>query len=475
MTDVFYTIKNCTLFEGFSELEILAVLSELGYSIKSYAAGQTIYHDDLDKPGSLGCVYLIVSGEISLALLRDTVLEHQLRILGAGSLFGIVLAFSGIPHIPYSYRAVTDTVLMRIPVSFFDASHNAGRSLHTRVLLNFLRITEDKAAFLYRKISCLKSLTVRERIVKYLSTLAQEESTYPGYTRSQLANYLGISREALSRGLSGMQKEGLIEVRKGEIRILDRNAFLLGGERVSCSHPAKIRRLPAAAVPAPSFLRTLPLFEHLPAAAVNRFLNLSHAKFIQVPAGEYLYWRGNTEKKLFIVLEGTCSLLFETNDAHPHLITQLGPGQLTGDTSYFSSRSRFDISCKAETPCRVMVIRGEDFSELFTGQYEEQETILNNLFTMMSRKISVLRDKVHLLSNPAARQRIVWYLYSLMEREGTPHLIPPLSRENMARYLGISRPALCKELRILENQNIIRVHRGTFEILDTERIEPLRI
>lgn len=475
MTEVFSTIKNCTLFDGFSELEILTVLSELGYSIKSYTAGQTIYHDDLDRPGSLGCVYLIVSGEISLALLRDTVLEHQLRILGAGSIFGIVLAFSGIRHIPYSYRAVTDTVLMRIPVSFFHASNGAGRSLHTRVLLNFLRITEDKAAFLYQKISCLKSLTVRERIVKYLSSLSQEESTYPGYTRSQLANYLGISREALSRGLSGMQKEGLIEVRKGEIKILDKDAFAPPKEKYPERASAKIRRFPAEAEVSPSFLRTLPLFERLSTVEVSRFVHLSHAKFIHVPAAEYLFRRGDTEGKLYLVLDGTLSLLFERCDTHPHLVVQISSGELTGDTTYFSSRSHFDISCKAETDCRVMVIRGEDFSELFTGRYEEQETILNNLFTMMSRKISVLRDKVHLLSNPAARQRIIWYLYSLMEREGTSHLNPPLSRENMARYLGISRPALCKELRILENQNIIRVHRGTFEILDTERIEPLRI
>ena len=97
MADVFNTIKNCALFEGFSELEILSILSELGYSIKSYPAGETVYHDDLDKPGSLGCVYLILAGEVSLALLRDTVLEHQLRILKAGNMFGV--AFSKIPHI----------------------------------------------------------------------------------------------------------------------------------------------------------------------------------------------------------------------------------------------------------------------------------------------------------------------------------------------------------------------------------------
>ncbi len=74
MADVFTTIKKCALFDGFSELEILSVLSQLGYSIKSYPAGEIIYHDDLDQSGSLGCVYLILSGEVSLALLRDTVL-----------------------------------------------------------------------------------------------------------------------------------------------------------------------------------------------------------------------------------------------------------------------------------------------------------------------------------------------------------------------------------------------------------------
>ena len=474
MADVFTTIKKCALFDGFSELEILSVLSQLGYSIKSYPAGEIIYHDDLDQSGSLGCVYLILSGEVSLALLRDTVLEHQLRILSAGSLFGIVLAFSGIPHIAYSYRTLNETVLMRIPVSFFDASHSIGHKLHTRVLLNFLKIIEDKAEFLYQKISCLKSLTVRERIVKYLSTLVKDTPQRPGYTRSQLANYLGISREALSRGLSGMQKEGLIKVNKGTIQILKSEAFCSPLSEHPIQTAQKSRRLPTREMPEILKICSLPLFKHLSPVEVHRFLQLSHAKCVQLTAGDFLYREGNTDNKLYLLMEGSLFLQFEEQQAHPHLISQLGVGDLTGDTSFFSSQHHFDISCKAQTDCKVMVIRGEDFLSLFTGRYEGQETILNNLFAIVSRKISTLRDKVHLLSNPAARQRIVWYLFSLMVRNHTTHLIPPLNRETMAQYLGISRPALCKELRILESQNILRVHRNTFDILDTERMEPFR-
>ena len=471
MADVFNTIKNCALFEGFSELEILSILSELGYSIKSYPAGETVYHDDLDKPGSLGCVYLILAGEVSLALLRDTVLEHQLRILKAGNMFGVVLAFSKIPHIAYSYQTLSETVLMRIPVAFFGgASRRTGRLLHTRVLLNFLKITEDKAAFLYQKISCLKSLTVRERIVKYLSTLDEDMPQHPGYTRSQLANYLGISREALSRGLSGMQKEGLIEKEGGGIRIVEPSAFL---PPQTPETPPKNRRFSICKLPDISTISTLALFEHLSPAEISRFLQLTHAKCIHLPEGEFLYRRGAAEGNLYILLQGTLSLLFEEN-THPHLISQLEKGDITGDTAFFSSKHHFDISCKAYTDSMILVIQGEAFLSPFTGGLEGQEAILYNLFTLISRKISALRDKVHLLSNPAARQRILWYLYSLQQRYRTSVLTPPLNREHMAQYLGISRPALCKELRILEEQQILRVRRNTFEIIQAEQMEPLR-
>ena len=108
-------------------------------------------------------------------------------------------------------------------------------------------------------------------------------------------------------------------------------------------------------------------------------------------------------------MEGSLFLQFEEQQAHPHLISQLGVGDLTGDTSFFSSQHHFDISCKAQTDCKIMVIRGVDFLSLFTGRYEGQETILNNLFAIVSRKISTLRDKVHLLSNPAARQRSLFF------------------------------------------------------------------
>ncbi len=134
--------------------------------------------------------------------------------------------------------------------------------LHTRVLLNFLKIIEDKAEFLYQKISCLKSLTVRERIVKYLSTLVKDTPQRPGYTRSQLANYLGISREARSRGLSGMQKEGLIKVNKGTIQILKSEAFCSPLSEHPIQTAQKSRRLPTCEMPEILKICSLPLFKH---------------------------------------------------------------------------------------------------------------------------------------------------------------------------------------------------------------------
>lgn len=271
-----------------------------------------------------------------------------------------------------------------------------------------------------------------------------------------------------------MQKEGLIKVNKGAIQILNSEAFCSPLSEHPIQTAQKSRRLPTCEMPEILKICSLPLFKHLSPVEVHRFLQLSHAKCVQLTAGDFLYREGNTDNKLYLLMEGSLFLQFEEQQAHPHLISQLGVGDLTGDTSFFSSQHHFDISCKAQTDCKIMVIRGEDFLSLFTGRYEEQETILNNLFAIVSRKISTLRDKVHLLSNPAARQRIVWYLFSLMVRNHTTHLIPPLNRETMAQYLGISRPALCKELRILESQNILRVHRNTFDILDTERMEPFR-
>jgi CRP-like cAMP-binding protein len=76
---------------------------------------------------------------------------------------------------------------------------------------------------LLEKIVIQSKTTIREKILAYLSLLAeQQDSRYVTLpiTKTAMAGFLSVNRSAMMRELSNMKKEGIIDYQKDTFRIL---------------------------------------------------------------------------------------------------------------------------------------------------------------------------------------------------------------------------------------------------------------
>jgi CRP/FNR family cyclic AMP-dependent transcriptional regulator len=69
---------------------------------------------------------------------------------------------------------------------------------------------------------------------KILHLLCFDKKQSLGMSQADLADFLGATREAVSRILTTWKKSGILDLRRGQIAILDRSAF----ERIA--HPEKM-------------------------------------------------------------------------------------------------------------------------------------------------------------------------------------------------------------------------------------------
>ena len=73
------------------------------------------------------------------------------------------------------------------------------------------------------KLEHITKKTIREKIISYLSTEAlknRSNSFFIKFDRQELADYLFVERSALSRELSSMKKDGLIEYNKNYFTLI---------------------------------------------------------------------------------------------------------------------------------------------------------------------------------------------------------------------------------------------------------------
>lgn len=91
--------------------------------------------------------------------------------------------------------------------------------------------------------------------------------------------------------------------------------------------------------------------------------------------------------------------------------------------------------------------------------------------TFCNEKIQFLLRRIELLTMQSCRGKVIEYLLSHQDFAG--QVTPDCSREDLARYLGVSRAALFRELSALQTQGHLAIENGIILIADQAGLEKI--
>ncbi len=132
-------------------------------------------------------------------------------------------------HFPVSVITNSDVRLLYIPRAGFLKLLQKDQ----RVLLNYLNSISSRTQFLSQRIRFLNFKSIRQKIAHYLLDLAGDRLAVVGLplSQEQMAEFFGVTRPALARSMGELAQEGVIEVHRRTVRILDKQRMndLLNG------------------------------------------------------------------------------------------------------------------------------------------------------------------------------------------------------------------------------------------------------
>ncbi len=200
------------LFKDLGIQDILSVINSLGASIKNYGDGDALI--SMGQP--VGCAGIVLSGKVrEVACSGEAVAEYTESGMFAEDLAGARAGAS-----PVSFVASGGCTVIWIDparlVSAYDSPHHAALTNNLFAILSNKSIAQD------RYINILKKRTTRERIMQYLESVSAEQGSRKiriPLSRIGLAEYLCVDRSAMTRELSRMQKEGVVEFNKNEFKL----------------------------------------------------------------------------------------------------------------------------------------------------------------------------------------------------------------------------------------------------------------
>ena len=142
-----------------------------------------------------------------------------------GGVFGDVLGGSSLAS-PVTVLAASPCEVLLIP--YEKLLQSDGSPAHQQVLQNLVRTISDKYFLLSRRVDLLVMKSLRAKVCAYLLSESERSGSLTfsiPFSRIQLADYLNCDRSALSRELSLMQKDGLLDTFKSSFKLLDPDAL----------------------------------------------------------------------------------------------------------------------------------------------------------------------------------------------------------------------------------------------------------
>ena len=138
----------------------------------------------------------------------------------AGGTFGESLCFLHTAESPVYIVATEEAkVLWLRPDELFTAGDD---ELSAKLRNRFTAMIAERALSMNTRIQILSKLSIREKLIALFSSYssAGADSFEVPFNREDMAAYIGADRSAMSRELSKMKAEGIIDYHKEMFRIL---------------------------------------------------------------------------------------------------------------------------------------------------------------------------------------------------------------------------------------------------------------
>ena len=166
-------------------------------------------------------LFVIISGSIEFSILSAHGRKLSLDIMRPGAIFGEIALFDPGPRTATA-TALEPSLVCRVRNPDVLRQLN----VHPEVAADMIRLAGQRMRWMNTQLNEQVFLPISSRLArKLLHLTAETEATELSLSQSELAEFIGATREAVSKTLSSWKRIGVIDVGRGGLTIRDRDAL----------------------------------------------------------------------------------------------------------------------------------------------------------------------------------------------------------------------------------------------------------
>lgn len=212
--------------------------------------------------------------------------------------------------------------------------------------------------------------------------------------------------------------------------------------------------------------RVLPILRQADDALVTEFRRA--AFFARIPAGKDVFVEGDEVNAIALLISGAVRVYKVGETGREITLYRFGHGEsciLTANA--ILSRQSFSAIATVEQDAEAVMIPADIFRE-WIRRYDLWRDFL---FSLLSQRLASVME---IVDEVTFRRMDIRVAVMLLERSRANNPIT-ITHQEIAAELGSSREVISRILENLAKQGILRVQRGSIEILDSDLLESLAV
>ncbi len=187
--------------------------------------------------------------------------------------------------------------------------------------------------------------------------------------------------------------------------------------------------------------------------------------------GAFLFLAQEDARGFFLILKGEVRV-FRMDDTGKELeIVRLRPGEFFGEAIAIL-KGRFPAFARTTQDSEVLYFE----TQTVFRKMNEDPAVSKLMLLLLARKCQLLNQRIENLGLRTVRERLAQYLISFCRGDEACRLDLPIKKVELARQLGTISETLSRNLRQLQEENIIKVNKRAISIKSPKRLrEVLRI
>lgn len=212
------------------------------------------------------------------------------------------------------------------------------------------------------------------------------------------------------------------------------------------------------------------VFKGLTGEEIENAMKGIHYQMRSFKNDEIIAYAGDIYDHLLLLIEGSVRGEISKFDGQQVVVSEIhAPGSFA-EAFLYAGKNRLKINIKATSDVQLLSI-GKDY---LNRLMHKDIRILENYLNIISNRFVIVTEKLNFMMIKTVKGRLAYYILNRQEiLNGAERFPLGRTHQELAVFLGITRPALTRNLLEMKEEGIIDIDRKLLSICNRERLNRL--